>query len=185
MLAKSKGNLLLGKTRPFYCLRFMAQSPPSKIQEPKTSHIPHATRNGQDVTFDASGLETYFSPTEDVEISFDHLFGLEKFDEWVGSATNDGAGIFTAMTKGPESHYTDGAIPLINLTKPPNGKDLSVNELATKRHNGVAVRKYYDPNPLCADMNWQYDGSIFLLRTKDIKLIAGMNYYIGIKVTDA
>jgi subtilisin-like proprotein convertase family protein len=133
-------------------------------------------------TFDASGLEIYFTPTEDVEISFDHLFGSDEFDEWL---VNDGAGIFIGMAKGPESHYTDGFMPPVNMAKTLNGGDLSVTDLATKRRNGVAVGKYYDPNPLCGDMNWQYDGSSLLSRTKDTKLIAGMNYYIGIMVADA
>ena len=136
-------------------------------------------------TFDASGLEIYFTPTEDVEISFDHLFGSEEFDEYVGSVFNDGAGIFLGVTKGPDSHYTDGAILPINLAQTFNGEDLTVNELASQKNNGSVSGKYYNPNPICGDMNWEYDGTSLLSHTNNVKLNAGWNYYIGIMVADA
>ncbi len=137
------------------------------------------------VTHDASGLEIYFTPTDDVTISYDFLFGSEEFDEWVGSDYNDGAGIFIAALKSPSDGYQNG-FPPGNVAQTYNGADLAVNQLATKSENGGASGKYYDPNPwCCGDMNWEYDGSSLLSHSSPITLKAGANYYIGMMVADA
>jgi subtilisin-like proprotein convertase family protein len=135
-------------------------------------------------TFDASGLEIYFTPTENVTLSYDFLFGSEEFDEYVGSVYNDGAGIFVTAVKSPQDNFDNGFTP-INIAQTFNGADLAVNELAATNQNGNVSGKYYNPNPICGDMNWEYDGSSLLSHTKDIHLKAGANYFVGIMVADA
>lgn len=135
-------------------------------------------------TFDASGLEIYFTPTENVTISYDFLFGSEEFDEWVGSIFNDGAGIFITALKSPNDDYQNGFTP-VNIAQTFNGADLAINELATNSQNGGVFGKYYDPNPCCGDMNWEYDGSSLLSHSNSIPLKAGANYYIGMMVADS
>ena len=135
-------------------------------------------------TFDASGLEIYFTPTEDVTISYDFLFGSEEFDEWVGTVFNDGAGIFITALKSPSDEFQNGFTP-VNMGQTFNGGDLTVNQLATKSNNGGVSGKYYDSNPCCGDMNWEYDGSSLLSQSNAIPLKAGAHYYIGMMVADA
>ncbi|MEE2707258.1 MAG: S8 family serine peptidase, partial [Planctomycetota bacterium] len=112
-------------------------------------------------TFDASGLEIYFTATEDTTISYDFLFGSEEFDEWVGSVYNDGAGIFVTAVKDPQDNFENGFTP-INIAQTFNGADLTINELAATNQDGSVFGKYYNPNPICGDMNWEYDGSSLL-----------------------
>jgi len=135
-------------------------------------------------TLDASGLEIYFTPTEDVTISYDFLFGSEEFDEWVGTVFNDGAGIFITALKSPSDEFQNGFTPT-NISQTFNGADLAVNQLATKSQNGGVSGKYYDSNPCCGDMNWEYDGSSLLSHSSAIPLKAGAHYYIGMMVADA
>ena len=135
-------------------------------------------------TFDASGLEIYFTPTENVTISYDFLYGSEEFDEWVGSIFNDGAGIFVTQLKSPTDNYDEGFTP-VNIAQTFNGADLTVNELATNNKNGGVSGKYYNANPICGDMNWEYDGSSPLSQSSQIQLKAGANYYIGMMVADS
>jgi len=135
-------------------------------------------------TFDASGLEIYFTPTKDVALSYGFLFGSEEFEEFVGSPFNDSAGIFITALKSPSDGYENGFKP-VNVAKAFNGADLAVNELATKNPSGSVSGKYYDANPCCGDMNWEYDGSSLLSQSKSVELLAGMHYYIGIMVADA
>ena len=136
------------------------------------------------VTFDASGLEIFFTPTKDVEISYEFLFGSEEFEEFVGSQFNDSAGIFITALKSPTDGYDNGFAP-VNLARTFNGAELAVNQLAAKTQSGGVSGKYYDPNPCCGDMNWEYDGSSLLSTSAPIPLIAGMHYYIGMMVGDA
>ncbi len=138
----------------------------------------------EQTTFDASGLEIYFKATEDATISYDFLFGSEEFDEFVGSVFNDGAGIFLSWVKGAQSDFNDGFEPL-NIAQTIGGADLAINELANVNQNGSVSGKHYNPNPICGDMNWEYDGSSLLTHSQEVDLVAGANYFIGIMVADA
>ncbi|MDE0865989.1 MAG: S8 family serine peptidase [Rubripirellula sp.] len=137
-------------------------------------------------TNDASGLEIIFSPNEDVWLSFDHLFGSEEFDEYVGSQYNDGAGIFLAKMKLPsdEPSFDDFIPDAQNIVETFSGITPTVNNLAGVDANGNVSGKDYDPNHICGDMNWEYDGSS-VLATSGVQLTSGSIYYVGMVVADA
>jgi len=137
-------------------------------------------------THDASGLEIIFRPTENVWLSFDHLFGSEEFDEYVGSQYNDGAGIFLSQLKRRSGHPSfDDFIPQAqNIAQILRGTGPTVNNLAGVDANGNVSGKVYDPNHTDGDMNWEYDGSS-LLTTSGVQLHAGRIYYVGMMVADA
>lgn len=134
-------------------------------------------------TYDAAGLGMIITVKQGVQLSYQALFGSEEFDEWVGSEYNDGAGIFVAELKALDSKIDPDVAQ--NILRQPNGGELTVNELAKQEGNGVVAGKFYDPNPVCGDMNWEYDGSSTLIVTNDFWLSAGHTYYIGIMVADA
>ncbi|MBT6486165.1 MAG: hypothetical protein HOK71_16080, partial [Planctomycetaceae bacterium] len=137
-------------------------------------------------TNDASGLEIIFSPKENVWLSFDHLFGSEEFDEYVGSEYNDGAGIFLATMKLPSKDPSfDEFIPdAQNIAEILGGIIPTVNTLAGVDANGNVSGKAYDPNHIDGDMNWEYDGSS-VLTTSGVQLQSGRIYYVGMMVADA
>lgn len=142
-------------------------------------------------TYDASGLEIYFTANQNAQISYEYLFGSEEFDEWVGSGYNDGAGIFIAVLKSPTDTYEDSGFSPVNIAHTFNGGDLTINDLAVKNDSGMVYGKYYDSNPLCGNMNWEYDGSSLLSTSRlpsgssAITLRSGAHYYIGMMVADA
>ena len=137
-------------------------------------------------TNDASGLEIIFSPKENVWLSFDHLFGSEEFDEYVGSEYNDGGGIFLATMKLPSKDPSfDEFIPdAQNIAEILGGIIPTVNTLAGVDVNGNVSGKAYDPNHIDGDMNWEYDGSS-ILTTSGVQLQSGRIYYVGMMVADA
>ena len=134
-------------------------------------------------TRDASGLSMYISAEANGVLTYDALFGSEEFDEWVGSVFNDGAGIFVAELKGHDHNFTMGSVA--DVLRQPSGGKMTINDLASQGNGGQVVGKFYDPNPVCGDMNWEYDGSSELTRTEPIQIQAGHHYYIGIMVADA
>lgn len=133
-------------------------------------------------TKDASGLGIYLTAERDAVIAYDALFGSEEFDEWVGSVFNDGAGIFVAELKSRDQVFDLGAVQ--NVLRQPSGGKMTINELANPQSDGSVSGKFYNPNPVCGDMNWEYDGSSELTRTESVVLEAGNHYYIGIMVAD-
>ena len=135
-------------------------------------------------TNDASGLEIIFRPTEDVWLSFDHLFGSEEFDEYVGSQYNDGAGIFLSEAKSPNPSFADFIPEARNIAEVLDGITPTVNNLAEIDATGNVSGKAYDPNHTDGDMNWEYDGSSELT-TSGFQLQAGGTYYVGMMVADA
>lgn len=134
-------------------------------------------------TQDASGLGIVLTAKQNAEVNYQALFGSEEFDEWVGSAYNDGAGIFVAELKTVDAKFDFNTAE--NILLQPNSGKLTVNDLANREQDGSVSGKFYNPNPVCGDMNWEYDGSSELTDTQTFRLTAGHTYYIGIMVADA